>query len=93
MTERQQTIFCAFDQRSSRVSAFDIREWVYETLHLQEHEVVMIQIVGPRSHVYIKFRNPHRMQAILTATQRQEDFRNENGEISKVRIETVGLRI
>ena len=31
------------------------------------------------------------MQAILTATQGQEDFRHENGEISKVRIEAVGL--
>ena len=31
------------------------------------------------------------MQAILTATQGQEDFRLENGEISKVRIEAVGL--
>jgi hypothetical protein len=31
------------------------------------------------------------MQAILTATQWQVDFRHENGEISKVRIEAVGL--
>jgi len=31
------------------------------------------------------------MQAILTATQGQEDFRHENGEVSKVRIEAVGL--
>jgi len=31
------------------------------------------------------------MQAMLTATQGQEDFRHENGEISKVRIEEVGL--
>ena len=91
MTERQQTIVCAFDQRSPRVSAFDIHECVYGTLHLQEHEVVMIQIDGPCRHVYIKFRDPQRMQAILTAIQGQEDFRHENGEISKVRIETVGL--
>ena len=31
------------------------------------------------------------MQTILTATQRQEDFRHENGEISEVRIEAAGL--
>jgi hypothetical protein len=31
------------------------------------------------------------MQAILTATEGQEDFRHENGEVSKVRIEAVGL--
>ena len=53
MTKRQQTIVCAFDQRSPRVSAFDVHEWIYETLHLQEHEEVMIQIVGLRRHVYI----------------------------------------
>jgi hypothetical protein len=91
MTERQQMIVCAFGQRSPRVPAFDIHEWVYETLHLQEHEVAMIQIDGPLRHVYIKFRDPQTMQALLTATQGQEDFRHENGEISKVRIEAVGL--
>ena len=90
-TERKQTIVCAFDQRSPRVSAFDIHEQVYVTLHLQEHEVVMIQTDGPRRHVYITFRDLQMMQAILPATQVQEDFRHENGEISKVRIETVGL--
>jgi len=31
------------------------------------------------------------MQAILTATQGQEDFRHKNGEIPKVRIQAVGL--
>jgi len=84
MTERHQTIVCAFDQRSTRMSAFDIHEWIYETLHLQEHEVVMIPIDGPRRHVYIKFRDPQKMQAILTATQGQEDFRHTNSENSKV---------
>jgi len=91
MTERQQTIVCAFDQNSPRVSAFDIHEWVYETLHLKEHEVVMIQIDGLRRHVDIKFRDSPRMQAILTATEAQEDFRHENGEMSRVRIEAIGL--
>ena len=51
----------------------------------------MIQIDGPRRYGYIKFRDPQRMQAILTATQGQEDFRHENGEIAKVRIEAIGL--
>jgi hypothetical protein len=93
MTVLQQKIDCAFDQRSPRVSAFDIHEWIYETLHLEEHEVVMIQIVGLRRHVYIKFRDPQRIQARLTATRRQEDFRHENSEISKVRIQAVELEM
>ena len=91
MIERQQTIVCAFDQRSPRVSAFDIHEWICETLHLQEHDAVMIQIDGPRRHVYIKFSYPQIMQEIMTATQGQEGFRHENGYIFKVRIEAVGL--
>jgi hypothetical protein len=51
----------------------------------------MIQIDGPQRHVYIKFHDPQRMQTLLSATQEQEDFRHDNGEISKVRIEAVGL--
>ena len=68
------------------MSAFELHERIYVTLHLQEHEVVMIQMVGLRRHVYIKFRDTQRIQEILTATQGQENFRHENGEISKVRI-------
>jgi hypothetical protein len=83
MTERQQTIVCAFDQHSPRVSVFDIREWTYETLCLREDEVVIIQTDGPPRHVHIKIREPQRMQATLTVTQSQEDFRHDDGEISK----------
>ena len=52
---------------------------------------MIIQIGGTRRQIYIKFRDPQRMQAILTATQGQENFRHDKGEISKVRIEAVGL--
>jgi hypothetical protein len=51
----------------------------------------MIQIDGTRRHVYIKFREPQKMQETLTATQGQAEFRHESGEISKVQIEAVGL--
>ena len=83
-------IVCTFDKCSPPVSVFDIHEWAHETWHLQEHEVVMIKIDGLRRHVYINFRDPQRMQAILTATNRQEDFQHENAEISKVRNDAVG---
>ena len=72
------------------MSAYDIHEWVYKTLCLQEKEAV-IQIDDLRRQVHIKFRDPERMQAILKETQGQGNFRHDNGEISKVRIEAVGL--
>jgi len=59
---------------------------IYENI-----EVVMIQIDGPLRQVYIKFRDPQRMQTILVATQGQENLRHENGEISKFRMGAVGL--
>jgi hypothetical protein len=91
MAEHQHTIVCAFDQHSSRVSALDIHEWIYETLQLETTEVCIIQIDGPWRHIYIKFQDPQRMNALLTDTQGQKDFRHDNGEISKVQIEAVGL--
>ena len=86
MTERQQTIVCAFEKSSPRVSAFEIHEWVYETLRIHEHDVALIQIDGPMRHVYSKFRDPQWLQTFLESTQGQEEFPHENGEISKVRI-------
>jgi hypothetical protein len=73
------------------VSAYDIHEWIYEKLRLQDNELTMIQIDGPRRQVYIKFSDPQKMQTLLSATQGQEDFRHDNGEISKVRIDVVGI--
>jgi hypothetical protein len=46
--ERQNTFVCAFDPQSPRISAFDIHEWIHNTLCLRESEVVMIQIDSPK---------------------------------------------
>jgi hypothetical protein len=51
----------------------------------------MIQFGGTRRHVYIKFREPQKMQETLTASEGQAEFWHENGEISKVCTEAVGL--
>ena len=91
MAERQHIIVFAFDQRSPRFSALDIHEWIYETLKLQTNEICMIQIDGRRRQIYIKIQDPQRMYDLLTETQEQKGFRHDNGEISKVRIEAVGL--
>jgi hypothetical protein len=49
------------------------------------------QIDGPKRHVYIKFSDTSRMQEVLMSTKGQAEYRHTNGEISKLRIEAVGL--
>jgi hypothetical protein len=88
--ERQNTFVCALDPQSPRISAYEIHEWIYETLCLRETEVNMIQIDGPKQHVYIKVSDPARMQELLTTTG-QAEYRHTNGVLSKVRIEAVGM--
>jgi hypothetical protein len=46
----------------------------------------MIQIDGPKRHVYIKFSDTSRMQEILKSTKVQVEYRHTNGEIAKVGI-------
>jgi hypothetical protein len=49
--------------------------------------VTKVQKDGPRRHVYMKFRNCHRMQETLPSTNEHGEFRHTKGVISKVRIE------
>jgi hypothetical protein len=51
----------------------------------------MIQIDGPKRHVYVNVSDPARMQELLTSTTGQAEYRHTNDVISKVRIEAVGL--
>jgi hypothetical protein len=70
---------------------YDIHEWIYDTMCLEEDEVAMVEIDGPRRHVYIKFREFQRKQEILTATNGRGEFRHTKGEFCKVRIEAAGV--
>jgi len=51
----------------------------------------MIQIDGPRRHVFIRFTNEDRMNAVLQETKGQLEFRHDNGEISQVLTEIAGM--
>ena len=64
MNERHNTLVCAFYLQSLRITAYDTHEWTYDTLSLQENEVAMVQVDGPKRHVYIKFREDKRTQEI-----------------------------
>jgi hypothetical protein len=60
-------------------------------MKIPENDVRMIQIVGPRRHVYIKFATNERMDSILQDSQGQMEFRHDNGELSTVKIELAGM--
>jgi len=60
MEEQQNTIVCEFDPSSPRIMAHHIHDWIYESLQLPELDIRIIQIDGPRRHVYIKFHSSDR---------------------------------
>jgi len=93
MCELHNTIVRIFDPKSPRITAYQIHEWIHEQLELQEDDVRMIQIDGPRRRVYIKFINDARLQAVLRTTEGQLDYIHENGELSVVYIERTGMGV
>jgi len=45
--DRRNTLVYSFDIRSHRINAFQIHDWLDETVHIKEEEVRVIQIDGP----------------------------------------------
>ena len=66
--ERQNAIVCVFDLRSPRISAYEIHDWIYDQICLNDQELTMVQIDGSKRHVYINFRDNGRMQDVLHST-------------------------
>jgi hypothetical protein len=93
MSDRRNTSACMFDLRCPGITAFQILEWIYEKIKLPENDVRMIQIDGSRRNFSIKFANSKRMQSILQGTNRQMEFRHDNGELWMVKIETAGMGV
>ena len=46
MGERQNTTVCALDLKSPCISAYEIHEWIYDQLKLEDDEVLMVQTDG-----------------------------------------------
>jgi hypothetical protein len=65
MGERQNAILCAFDLKRTGISAYDIHEWIYAQLRLEGNKVIMVQMDGPKRHVYTKLRDKNRTQEVL----------------------------
>ena len=90
MSDRLNTLACIFDPRSPRISAYNIHEWIHDTLRLAE-DVRMIQVDGPRRCVYIKFTNEDWLKEVLQDTNGLCEYKHDNGEISQVRVEVAGM--
>jgi len=91
MNDRLNTIVCIFEQKSPRISALEIHEWIYDTLRIPETEVRMIQIEGARRHVYIKLSTNDYAKEIVKNTAGKVTYKHDNGEISIVRIDFAGM--
>jgi len=78
MSDRQNTIVCIFGPVSTRISTYQIHEWIYEQLQLPEHDATMVQIDGPRIRVYIKFADSERPHTFLSTTNGQAELTTAN---------------
>jgi hypothetical protein len=85
---------CSLDLASLRISAFEIHEWLHDTLRLHESDVRMVQVDGPRKHVYVKFTDFERMQTVFQSTSGQAEFRHDTGvtSLAKIEISCMGTR-
>jgi hypothetical protein len=91
MIERHHTVVCTFDTTSPRISAFEIHEWLHETLRLQEQTVRMIQVDGSRRQVYIKLIDRENVVNLLQKTNGQAEYKHLTGELSVVTISDAGM--
>jgi len=91
--DRQNTTVRIFDPKSPNISAFQMHEWIHENLRLQETDIRMIQIDGPRRRVYIKFVHNEGMRAILEMTRGQLKYHYDTGEFSTVIVEEAGMGV
>jgi hypothetical protein len=74
MCERQHAIVYAVDLRIPRISAYEIHKRIYTQMCLNGQEVTMVQIDGPKRHLYIKFRDNGRVQDVLHLTGGKAEY-------------------
>ena len=87
MSDRLTTLVCIFDPRSPRISAYNIHEWIHDSLRLVEEDIQMIQVDGSKRRMFIKFFNEDKMKEILRDTNGTCEYKHDNSEISQVIVE------
>jgi hypothetical protein len=76
---------------SPRISAHNIHEWIFETLHIDEDDIRVLQIDGPRRRVYIKFTTTEKMMTYTSLLQGHHDYIHDTGEVTPVQVSPIGL--
>ena len=91
-TERKNTLVISFTERNViRPTPYEIHEWISEILHLDEHEVEMIQLNGLTRQVFIKCFDKSTIEKVLKETNGEAKFLHSNGQVSTVMLETAGI--
>jgi hypothetical protein len=60
------TIMCAFDMNSPRITPFEIHEWIFSTLCLDEEDIWIIQMDGIRREVFTKLVDVQKLHDVIT---------------------------
>lgn len=80
-----------FDKHSPRITAYEIHEWIYQKLQLNQEDVTTIQIEGPTRQVYIKTAQNKTIEDLMNKTQGETTYEHANEVTSKVQLGFAGL--
>ncbi|PSN31146.1 hypothetical protein C0J52_24089, partial [Blattella germanica] len=92
--ERQNTIVITFIERDTpRPTAYDIYEWIHNTLKILPEDIAALQLNGITIQVYIKCKAQALVEKILLDTNGESYYIHERGQRTKVTIDSAGLGI
>ena len=90
--ERKNTLVCMFYKHSPRITAYEIHEWIYQTLQINQENITTIQIEGPTRQVYIKTTQNKTIEYLINKTQGETTYEHADGVTSEVQLSFAGLR-
>jgi hypothetical protein len=79
MAEQQQKIVCMFDPSCTKISVYDIHEWILEEVHIPEQSLRVIQIDGTTRYVYLKLSYDTYITDILQNTKGRLKYKDTTG--------------
>jgi hypothetical protein len=91
MTDRRNTIVCAFESTAPKLSGFEVHEWISKVLRIQEEEVLVIQIDGQQRKVFMKLTDRASVTKLLQDFSDSVECKHSSGEIKRVRLSEAGM--